>query len=134
MPLENTVDANPYVAPPEDRKNVAGLEPRAGRWFAKLLVIARCLWLAPFIIAIPAFLVVAESIPDMNQSSIGDGFRKLNVYLAVMVPFISICWGLAFLLTIYNDIRLISKSRILIWLTVFALLIALAITVAMLDR
>lgn len=134
MPFENTVDSNPYVAPQEEQNNVAGLEPRADRWFAKLRIVARCLWIAPLIIAIPTFFVAAESIPDMNRGSIGDGFRKLNVFLAVMGPLVSICWGLAFLLTICHDIRLIPKSRILVWLAVFTLLIALAITLAMLDR
>ena len=127
------MNSNPYVAPQQEQNYVSELEPRSGRWFAKLRIVARCLWIAPFIIAIPTFFVVAESIPDMNRGSIGDGFRKLNVFLAVMGPLSSICWGLALLLTICHDIRLIPKSRILVWLAVFATLIALAITLAMLD-
>lgn len=131
--FEKTVDSNPDVAPQEEQNFVSGLERRSGRWVAKLRIVARCLWITPFIVSIPTFFVVAESIPDMNRGSIGDGFRKLNVFLAVMGTLASICWGLAFLLTICHDIRLIPKSRILVWLAVFTTLIALAITSVMLD-
>jgi hypothetical protein len=80
----------------------------------------------PVLAAIPVFFIVGESIPDLNGGSIGDGFRRLNVFLNVVFPVTAVCWGAAFLISFVGDLR---KGR----LGSMALLIGVLLLVAALS-
>ena len=69
----------------------------------------------------------------MNDGSIGDGFRKLNVYLDVMFPATIVCWATAFLLILKRDLPALPRSRFIAWFAVFVLLCALVFTMYLLD-
>ena len=77
--------------------------------------VSRILWFSPFLFFLPIFFVVSDLIPDQNHGSIADGFRKMNVLFAVMVPFSLCSWGIAFALTAVNDFSDIPRSRIMLW-------------------
>ncbi len=124
---------NPYTASDESDPVDRNLSSRQNRALEVIRNIVRLLWIAPLVFAIPAYFVVSEFIPDLNRASIGDGFRKLNVFLAVMGPLAILCWAFALLLTFLRDIKQIPKSRLWIWLTVFVMLIVLVMIVAAFD-
>ncbi len=81
---------------------------------------------------LPQLFSLWRNLPDMTRGSIGDGFRKLNVFLAVNGTARINLLGTAFLLTICTTLDGFPKPRILVWLAVFVL-IAFAITLAILD-
>ncbi|MCA9192990.1 MAG: hypothetical protein KDB03_14540 [Planctomycetales bacterium] len=123
------MNSNPHNAP--EAANAVDPEPVQVRVssFQKIRNVARLLWLAPPVLAIPAFFAVREYVPDLNRGSIGDGFRKLNVFLGVVGTLLWVCWGSAFLLTCLHDVRLIPKSRLWTWLAVFVVLVLITIIV-----
>jgi hypothetical protein len=61
--------------------------------------IARRLFWLPFLCLIPTFLLVGETIPDVT-GGISDGFRKMNVFLAVMFYAFAISWFCSLAITV----------------------------------
>lgn len=95
--------------------------------------IARLFWCLPIVLAVPTFLAVGQLIPDYNNGSIADGFRRLNAFFAAILPVLTVCWATAVVLTSYLDIPTLTGVRktifiigvSLIWL--FIVLVAVAL-------
>lgn len=132
-PRGKVLNSNPFDSPRAAEPTKDSLNDRNGRSRRVQQRTVRVLWIAPFLIAVPVFFAVAELIPDQSDGSIGDGFRKMKVYLGVVGPITICCWGPALLLAALNDIPLIPRSRWFAWLIVIAMLIAIAATLAALD-
>jgi hypothetical protein len=95
-------------------------------------MIAILFW-SPLVAAIPVFVLIREWVPSVNDGSIDDGFRKLNVYLGVMFPIFVVYWATAFSVILKRDLPAIPRSRFIAWFTVFVLLCALVFTMYLLD-
>ena len=59
--------------------------------------LVRILFWTPIAAAVPAFFIIRDAVPDLNRNSIGDGFRKLNVFVDAFAPVVGVCWALAIL-------------------------------------
>lgn len=90
-----------------------------------LFRLAKLLFWTPILIAVPAFFIVGNTVPDLNHGSIGDGFRRLNVYLSAMIPVFAICWFAAIVMITYVELPIVPQSRLLIWLGVLIALVLL---------
>jgi hypothetical protein len=95
-------------------------------------MIAILFW-SPLVAAIPVLVLIREWVPSMNGGSIGDGFRKLNVYLSVMAPITIVCWTAAFAIILKRDLPAIPRSRFIAWFIVSVLLCSLVFTMYLLD-
>lgn len=124
---------NPFEKPYADSVPMDPVNQTRATRQVRLRRIARILGWSPFLTAIPVFFIVAELIPDRNHGSIADGFRKLNVFLTVMLPVAGCCWVTAILLTAWLDVPSIPRSRSIQWLAVFVSLIVLTIILVASD-
>ena len=89
----------------------------------------RLFWL-PIIVLIPVFIIVGETIPNVNHGSIGDGFRRLNVFLAIMFRIFALCWVLALSVITSIELPKVPKTRLLILLILF-ILVAVSVALSM---
>ncbi len=85
------------------------------------------MWWTPIVCLPIAFISIQQFVPDLNGNSIGDGFRKLNVFLDVVVPLAVTCWSIAFSITAYLDFGLIPYRRMRYWGLAFVLLVLLVL-------
>lgn len=120
---------NPYEPPqlPISRSFPDGLDVNAAKE-QRLYRLAKLLFWMPIVIFVPVFMLVRDTVPDMNGGSIGDGFRKLNILASAMFPVGALCWFSALGIVGYIELPKVPKSRWLIWL---ALLMFLAFAVAL---
>ena len=124
---------NPYAAPDENEPEDRTLEFGKPSGFDALRKIARLLWIAPLLVAIPVFYSVREFFPNSNDVGIANGFRKFNIFLSIVGPLALLCWFVAFLFTLIHDLRLIQKSRWQAWLVVFLVIMGLVIAIVSFD-
>ncbi len=78
-------------------------------------------------------MIVGYAIADLNNGSIGDGFRKLNVFLSVIIPLSCACWSIALLITGVLDLPLIPTSRLRFWGLAFAFVVILTIACVLFE-
>ena len=104
-----------------------GIDVKAARE-QRLYRLVKLLFWMPIVIFVPVFLLVRDTVPDMNHGSIGDGFRKLNIFFSAMFPVGALCWLSALGILTYIELPKVPKSRLLIWL---ALLMFFAVSVAL---
>jgi hypothetical protein len=95
--------------------------------------LAKILWSAPFVICPIIFVIVSYTVADLNNGSIGDGFRKLNTFLSVLIPLSCACWSVALLITGVLDLPLIPTSRLRFWGLAFAFVVVVTIACVLLE-
>jgi|GEM_PF-3376324 hypothetical protein len=110
-----------------------GVQPNRTKGYVLLRRIARIMWWTPIVCLPIAFIAIQQFVPDLNRNSIGDGFRKLNVFFGVIGPLAVTCWGIAFAITAYLDFWLISNRRLRYWGLVFLLLVLLVLALCYIE-
>ena len=88
--------------------------------------LARLLFWTPVVLAVPVFYFVGHAVPDLNHGSIGDGFRRLNVFVSAVFPVGAVCWLSAMAIVVYVGL---SKSTNSLSMACLGLLIVMAVLV-----
>ena len=95
--------------------------------------LAKLLFWMPIVLAPLALLAIKLMIPDLNGNSIGDGFRKLSVWFAIVPPIAATCWAFAFSIQAYLDLQWIPSRRLWQWGIALVVLVLLIAVCAYLD-
>lgn len=99
----------------------------------RLRRLAKLLFWLPIVLAPIVLLALSRIVPDLNGNSIGDGFRKLNVWFSAGLPVVAGCWITAFAIQAYLDLRRMHSQRLRAWGVVLVLLASLIAVCAYLD-